>query len=153
MIRYQHGEDAALGGVDITICLTPQEAAALRGDTSHLADWFDCLLYALTLLRTGRSTRTKVMTNVAGHPERDITLEDLHTLINSLDQGLPPRLQGTRDSLVRLHHHMGGTLNQLATAMGVSKSTAQSRRNVLTKAPRGIWETWAIKGAHRRAKP
>lgn len=146
MIRYRSGENASLGGLDITIGLTPQEAAALQGETHELADWFDSLLYALVALRTGQSSRTTLRTNAAGHPERDISIADLQVLINDLDKKLMPRVQGVHDALIRLHKVMGGSLPQLATAMDVSKSTAQSRRNKVTEAPITGWEEWAIAG-------
>lgn len=146
MIRFRRGDKAALGGLDINISLTPQEAEALQGETHELADWFDSVLYALALLRTGRSTRTPLRTNAAGHPERDITLSDLQILIKDLDQSLSPRLQGVRDAVIRLHHQSGGSINALATAMDVSKSTAQSRRNAVISKQFSTWEKWAVTG-------
>ncbi|MFB7225500.1 hypothetical protein [Streptomyces sp. NPDC056227] len=141
-IRYRRGETAELGGLDIIICLTPQEADAFQAEVVSLADSIDSLLYALVLLRTGRTTRTKLRTTST--TERDATLTDLHVVLADLDAGLLPRIQGARDALIRLHKQMGGSLAQLAAVMEVSKSTAQSRRTAITSAPMGQWEKWAV---------
>jgi hypothetical protein len=48
-----------------------------------------------------------------------------------VDRRLLPALQGIRDAAVRRHHHLGGSHGQLARAMGVARSTAQTRTEAL----------------------
>lgn len=141
-ISYQHGDNARRGGVDITISLSPEEAAALGGEAGILTDWFDTALWALALFRNGRTDRATLA------PSRDVTSDDLYTVINDLDHRLLPRLQGVRDAAIRRHQELGGSLGDLALAMDVAKSTAQSRRNVVMNRPDGptSWERWAIQG-------
>ncbi|MFF2902833.1 hypothetical protein [Streptomyces sp. NPDC057966] len=147
---YRTGANAALDGLDITISLTPGEAAALGVDADMLADWFDTALWALALLRTGDNEHG----NSPGENARDITADTLYTVINDLDHRLLPRLQGLRDAAIRRHNELGGSLNNLALAMDVSKSTAQSRRNaVLDGRDRpSAWENWAVKDGPRGTK-
>jgi hypothetical protein len=137
---YRHGSDAARGGVDITISLTPAEAAALGNEPSHLADWFDTALWALGILRTGRNHRAD--------GDEEVTSRTLYTVLTDLDHRLIPRIEGIRDAAVRRHHELGGSIGDLALAMDVKKSTAQSRRNViLTGRDRPTtWERWATQG-------
>ncbi|MFD3716267.1 hypothetical protein [Streptomyces sp. NPDC058677] len=137
---YRYGDNARQGGMDIVLSLTPDEVTALGIEgASELADWFDSALYALALLRNGHSSRPT-------GEKRDITKADLQILVTDLDKNLLPRLQGIRDAVIRLHKHNGGSLNDLATAMDVPKSTAQSRRNAVTNTPVANWEAWAISG-------
>lgn len=63
---------------------------------------------------------------------------------------LTPRLEGVSDAAVRTWAtYFGGTHGQLAAAMGVPRSTAQSRRETLMGRDPGEWEWWACpKGFH-----
>lgn len=142
---FRSGPDAIRGGLDITISLTPGEAKALGAEAATLADWFDSALWALSLLRTGLNDR--------GWEPRDVTPEALYTVINDLDHRLLPRLQGVRDAAVRHHQELGGSLGDLALAMDVAKSTAQSRRNAVMNRPEPTaWERWAIEGGPERER-
>ncbi|MFJ8677705.1 hypothetical protein [Streptomyces sp. NPDC093589] len=144
---YRHGTDASRGGVDITISLTPAEAAALGHEASMLADWFDSALWALGILRTGRNHRAE--------DGPAVTSQTLYTVINDLDHRLLPRIQGVRDAAIRQHHELGGSIGELALAMDVKKSTAQSRRNaVLDGRDRpSTWERWATQGGPLNGQP
>ncbi|MEU8437806.1 hypothetical protein AB0F18_33910 [Streptomyces sp. NPDC029216] len=144
-LSYRHGEDARHGGVDITISLTPAEAKALGGEEGLLADWFDTALWALSMFRTGSNPRGPVELDPAA---AEITPDTLYRVINDLDNRLLPRLQGIRDMAIRRHHELGGSIGDLALAMDVVKSTAQSRRNVVIsgKDRPSMWENWAVKG-------
>ncbi|MFJ3914470.1 hypothetical protein [Streptomyces vinaceus] len=144
-LSYRHGQDARNGGVDITISLTPSEANALGSDAAMLADWFDTALWALGMLRNGSNPRGPVEIDPT---TAEVTADRLNKVIGDLDQLLLPRLQGIRDAAVRRHHELGGSINSLASAMDVSKSTAQSRRNVVLagRDRPTTWETWAVKG-------
>ncbi|WP_329449416.1 hypothetical protein OG906_43465 (plasmid) [Streptomyces sp. NBC_01426] len=138
-ISYATGTDARMGGLDITISLTPTQAKALDSDAGQLADWLHTGLWALAVLRTGL--------NGAGEPY-SAGPDDWHTAINDLDRRLIPRLEGIRDSVIRAHTQSGGSVADLALAMDVSRSTAQYRReSVLNGKDRPTtWENWALDG-------
>ncbi|MER7659797.1 hypothetical protein [Streptomyces albidoflavus] len=140
---FRSGADAIRGGLDITISLTPGEAKALGAEASVLADWFDTALWALALLRTGQNERGE-------QAPKDVTPQTLYTVLNDLDHRLLPRLQGVRDAAVRLHQEQGGSIGDLALAMDVAKSTAQSRRNAVVNRPETAWERWATAGGPER---
>ncbi|WP_331718134.1 hypothetical protein OG985_50265 (plasmid) [Streptomyces sp. NBC_00289] len=140
---FRSGADAIRGGLDITISLTPGEAEALGFEAGTLADWFDTALWALALLRNGYSDR-------GGQGATDVTPEALYTVLNDLDHRLLPRLQGIRDAAVRRHQELGGSIGDLALAMDVAKSTAQSRRNVVMNRAATSWERWATQGGPER---
>lgn len=142
-LSYRHGEDARHGGLDITISLPPEEAAALGGEAATLADWFDTALWALAMLRTGTNARGPAEIDPA---TRKITPETLYTVINDVDNRLLPRIEGIRDAAVRAHQDNGGSLGELALAMDVARSTAQYRRDALRNSAPSTWEHWATKG-------
>lgn len=136
-ISFTYGDDARMKGVDITISLTPAQAKAIGGEAGTMADWFHSALWAMATLRTGR--------NAAGEPYF-AGPNDWYTPINDLDNRLIPRLEGIRDAVVRAHARSGGTVQDLALAMDVVRSTAQHRREVLTRAMPSGWESWAEDG-------
>ncbi|WP_097922966.1 hypothetical protein [Streptomyces sp. wa1063] len=140
---FRSGADAIRGGLDITISLTPGEAEALGMEAATLADWFDTALWALALLRNGHNER-----GAEPGTAKDVTPETLYTVINDLDHRLLPRLQGVRDAAVRRHMELGGSIGELALAMDVPKSTAQSRRNVMAsrQGDLALWQNWAVEG-------
>ncbi|WP_229876570.1 hypothetical protein, partial [Streptomyces griseoloalbus] len=78
----------------------------------------------------------------------EVTHERLWQVISDLDHRLLPRLQGIRDMAIRRHKELGGSLNDLALAMDVKKSTAQSRLGVILtgKDRPSTWENWAVQG-------
>jgi hypothetical protein len=41
------------------------------------------------------------------------------------------------------HHHLGGSHGELARAMGVARSTAQTRTEALESRDPSVWERWA----------
>ncbi|MFF7258616.1 hypothetical protein [Streptomyces microflavus] len=136
-IGFTYGDDARLGGVDITISLSPSQAKAIGSEAGTMADWFHSALWALALLRSGRST--------AGEPYF-AGPNDWYTPINDLDNRLIRRLEGIRDAAIRSHARSGGTVQELAYAMDVPRSTAQYRREALLAAMPSTWEQWAEDG-------
>ncbi|MFD0441299.1 hypothetical protein [Streptomyces chartreusis] len=136
-IGFTYGDEARMGGVDITISLTPSQAKALGGEAGTMADWFHSALWAMALLRSGR--------NSAGEPYF-AGPADWYTPINDLDNRLIRRLEGVRDAVVRAHARSGGTVQDLAHAMDVARSTAQYRREALLSAFPSTWEKWAEDG-------
>jgi len=151
-LSYRTGDDAHYGGVDITISLTPQEADALGAQASDLADWFHSALWALAILRSGRLPTIPDALHADAHKDQPAGPGDWYTIINDLDRRLLPRLQGVRDAAIRKHAEVGGTLPNLALAMDVPKSTAQSRRNAVlngTDRP-SPWELWATDGGQHQ---
>lgn len=138
-ISYRSGTNARMGGVDITISLTPAQEKALGPESGTLADWLHTALWALALLRTGQ--------NAAGEPYV-AGPSDWYTAINDLDHRLLPRLEGLRDAVVREHARSGGSIGDLALAMDVKRSTAQYRRDAIIngKDRPSNWERWATDG-------
>ncbi|MFB7618506.1 hypothetical protein [Kitasatospora sp. NPDC056181] len=66
-------------------------------------------------------------------------------LIADLVHRLEPHIKGIIDAAVRTHaSRPGGTVADLALAMGVPTKTAQSRRDKILKEFPGGWERWAI---------
>lgn len=121
--------------VQITLTIPAAEADAIGMELSTLVDRMDTALWALAMLRTGRNDRAE--------ESRPVTTDDLYWVINDLEHRLTPRLKGIRDAAIRRHADLGGTYGQLATAMDVGRSTAQRRRDGVTRqAPTG-WERWA----------
>ncbi len=142
-LTFRTGQDARLGGVDITISLRPEEVAALGGEAGVLADRFDTALWALVALRTGHTFRR-------GGAE-PLSARDLYTVLVDLDTKLLPRLEGVRDAAIRRHKELGGSVGDLALAMDAPRSTAQSRREALEKRGVSAWEDWATSGGPDRA--
>ncbi|MEV6426025.1 hypothetical protein [Streptomyces sp. NPDC051662] len=122
------------GGVDITISLTKAEADAIGPEAGLLIDWIDTALWALAILRTGQAVRGD---------QRAITKDDFHTVINNLDKKLIPRLDGIRDAAVVRHADLGGTYGDLAIAMDVARSTAQTRRDAIERRQPTTFQKWA----------
>jgi hypothetical protein len=136
-ITFRHGDDARMGGLDITVSLTPTQAKALGAEAGTLMDWMHTALWAMALLRSGRSAEGRPY--IAGP-------NDWHTAVNDLEHRLIPRLDGIRDAVVRAHANSGGSVGDLALAMDVSRSTAQYRRETLLGKAPSAFETWATDG-------
>ncbi|MDQ1041789.1 hypothetical protein [Streptomyces sp. V4I2] len=136
-IGFVPPEESRLGGGDIVISLTPAQSKALGAEAGTMADWFHSALWAMAMLRSGR--------NSAGEPYF-AGPADWYTPINDLDNRLIRRLEGIRDAVVRSHARSGGTVQDLALAMDVSRSTAQYRREALLAAMPSTWERWAEDG-------
>ncbi|MEU3620722.1 hypothetical protein ABZ725_52115 [Streptomyces sp. NPDC006872] len=136
-IGFVPANESRLGGGDIVISLTPAQSKALGPEVGTMADWLHSALYAMALLRTGRG--------IDGQPYF-AGPNDWHTPINDLDNRLIPRLEGIRDAAVRAQASSGGTVQDLALAMDVSRSTAQYRREALLNARPSTWEQWAEDG-------
>lgn len=142
-LSFRHGADAAENGLDLVISLSPEEAEVLDADATLIADWVDTAMWALSLLRTGKNLRAE------GGPT-PVTAQTWFTVINDLENRLAPRLQGIVDAAVRTQARQGGTIDDLALAMDVPRSTAGYRRKaVLDKFPGG-WEQWATSGGPQR---
>lgn len=203
-------------GVDITITLTAEEAAALGSDIATFADWIHTALVALAGLRdlplsaypAGGGARPdlavgdRVRYVSAGDPEftgRTGTVSGLdqysvtvkwdwtegagapyfttprkglsvinedgqgeeaprdgvaglgwHTIINTIDRQLLPRLEGIRDAAIRASTANGYSHRDLALALDVVRATAQSRRAKIVGHPLSTWETWATSGGPQK---
>ncbi|MFG2844230.1 hypothetical protein ACGF12_13810 [Kitasatospora sp. NPDC048296] len=125
-----------------TVDLDLEEAKAVGIDAGLMADWTDKVLWGLALLRTGYSHRGGL---------RRVDLACWQVVISDLVHKLEPRIKGIIDAAVRTHASMpGGTVADLALAMGVPTKTAQSRRDKILKEFPGGWERWAI-GTRREA--
>ncbi|CAK7288421.1 hypothetical protein [Streptomyces misionensis] len=113
---------------DLTIPLSAADAQALGDDGDQLAMRLGAVLHGLAQMRAGGAST-----------------DDLaHTILMST--GLTKRLEGIRDAAVRQHAAQGGSYGALANAMGVTRATAQSRRDTLLKKDPSEMEKWATDG-------
>lgn len=119
---------------DITLA-DPHAGPEPTDDVDQVEEFTRTLEWALSLLRTlERNNRDRV-------PEDD--LNRLHTLVRALDQRLIPALEGVRDAAVRRYRELGGSYGSLAKAMGVPRSTAQTRSTALLGREPSAHERWA----------
>lgn len=125
MLRYTQGAETRLGGVDVTLSLPSEQAAALSSDAAVLAEELDTVLGGIAELRAGTADRVRA--------ER--LLAEAAALLT--------RLEGVRDAGIRAHAGGGGTYGQLAVALGMPLTTAQSRRDGLAGAEPSAAERWA----------
>lgn len=117
------------------IMACPHETPELPGGADQVGEFTHTLEWALLLLRTlERDGRDRV-------PEDD--LNRLHSLVRALDQRLIPALEGVRDAAVRRYRELGGSYGGLAKAMGVPRSTAQTRSMALLGREPSAHERWA----------
>ncbi|MGW4808753.1 NUDIX domain-containing protein [Kitasatospora sp. NPDC004272] len=124
--------------VTLGIGLTPVQGAAVP-EAADLVEWVGTALGALALLRTGQ--------DAAGRPY-SAGPADWHLAIRTIEYRLLPRLGGIRDAAVRAHAAAGGTVADLAAAMGVARATAQHRRKaVLDRGVSDAAEHWAVTGS------
>ena len=128
-IHITTGDQARMGGMDITISLVPEEAKRLGPEASTLVDWMHTALWAMAKLRTG-----------------ELSKDGAWNAITALDHRLIRRLEGIRDAAIRAHANAGGSVGDLALAMDVPRSTAQYRREVLLASEPSLWESWATSG-------
>ncbi|MET9197134.1 hypothetical protein ABZX60_28015 [Streptomyces olivaceus] len=110
---------------DLTIPLSTNDAQALGDDVGQLAMLFGTVMRGLAQLRAGGTST-----------------DDLATTI-TVTTGLLNRLEGVRDAAVRQHAAQGGSYGALASSMGVTRATAQSRRDTLLKKDPSEMEKWA----------
>ncbi|MEV3927051.1 hypothetical protein [Actinomadura coerulea] len=140
--RHDPETEGAPGLVDLVVTLTDEEAALLGGDEmaagepAHLAAW--ALILLRTLERDGTFTSRY---REKGDPDDDLAA--LRGLIVALDKTVLPRLNGIRDAAIRAHQDRGGSYGQLAAAMNVARSTAQTRADALTAQEPSPYELWA----------
>jgi hypothetical protein len=133
--------------LEITLHFTPEEAAALGSEAGQLAGWFLTALRSLAALRTGTVTRETDAGRIESVPA---DLQTWYWALNDLHYRLMPRLSGIGDAAIRAHADQGGSLGNLADAMEVARSTAQSRREKVTQADPSHWENWARTGGPQR---
>ncbi|MDX3697984.1 hypothetical protein PV726_49165 [Streptomyces europaeiscabiei] len=110
---------------DLTIPLSTAVAQALGDDVGRMAMRLGAVLHGLAQLRAGGAST-----------------EDLATTI-LMSNGLLNRLEGIRDAAVRQHAAQGGSYGALASSMGVTRATAQYRRDTLVKKDPSEMEKWA----------
>lgn len=108
------------GGLDLTLCYTAAQAAALGSDAPELVDWADTLLWTLAALRSGTWGEGLRY----GHAP---TAEDWGIAVSELTM-LSEKLEITLAYALVRHEQAGGSLRQIADGTRVSRSTAQGRR-------------------------
>lgn len=115
------------GGRDLVIPLGPADVAAIgAGDLAVLGEDVAAALAGLAAFRAGGAA----------------DVDELGALAGALSIRLLPRLEAIRDAAIRAHRTAGGSVGQLAAALDVARSTAQSRREALTARPPGPGEAW-----------
>lgn len=116
----------------------PITNAAMR-DRMELADmqaWMETALASLRMLRSGAL-------HLDGSRD-EATLDAIRSGITAISHRLGPRLDGIVAALIRAHYDAGGSHAELARAMDVERSTAQSRGDKVRKTrPPLMWERWA----------
>ena len=133
----------------ITLHIGREDAVALGMESGIVTEWFVTALRTLAALRTGQVDRED-----AGRIYRGpATADTWYWGINDLETHLLPALEGIRDAAVRAHHAAGGSIGNLADAMGVdARSTAQSRRKNVINADPSERELWARSHAGEYAR-
>lgn len=131
LVRLSAAERAALGcDPQAGLGLVQGRMLAEIGEFSHAVAW------ALVLLRS--------IEHDGGYgADTEDDLAHLRGIIATLERRLIPALSGIRDAAVRRHAHLGGSHGQLAAAMGVPRSTAQTRTRAVVDRDPTAWERWA----------
>ncbi|WP_225439621.1 NUDIX domain-containing protein [Amycolatopsis eburnea] len=141
MLNYNKDANARRGGVDLVISLTKDQADALGDAVTEFGEALDTVLVGLAALRSGRDPiraggpSLKDTPVSAGTMWQEWVLQDVATLTS--------RLEGVQAATVRAHAEAGGSFGALATAMGVARATAQSRRTELLRGEPDAAELWA----------
>lgn len=135
--------------LEITLHIGADDQAALGMESGILADWFLTALRGLAALRTGEVDRE---TEAAGINRGPADANTWYWVINDLDEHLLPALNGIRNAAIRAHAAAGGSVGNLSLAMGVAKSTAQTRREALLSEAPTERETWATSHAGQHAE-
>lgn len=133
----KHGPHTEGGPVltDLITTLSPEERELLPTNLMEVAEFTHAVAWSMTLLRSlERNGRY-------GDDSADDRAH-LRGIIRALDQRLIPHLEGIRDAAVRRHQALGGSYGELADAMGVARSTAQSRSEVLQEREPSEHERW-----------
>ena len=161
MITTRQGVEAHRGGLDLTISLTADQADALGADAHRLVDYLDTVMVQMAAFRTRRDPVLPEVRTIAAVPSRQVVseitakdrpvyqgaqwdervLQEVSALLTLLD--------GVRDATLRTHAGHGGSISRAGYAMGVSKATAQTRRNALqAPSPAELRVVGAYGGAH-----
>ncbi|MFF5265321.1 hypothetical protein ACFY4C_41105 [Actinomadura viridis] len=129
-----------LTGEDLEAMGNP--GAAARAD---LTEFSHAAIWGLILLRT-LEREGEIQPRYADPAAYDVadTRAALRGLIGTLERKLLPRMLGIRDAAVRWHSKLGGSHGDLADAMGVARSTAQTRTQALLAREPSEGERWAL---------
>lgn len=113
------------GGADFTCAYTREQMAALGSDAQELLDSADTALWVLAALRDGNTWGAGHGRSAHEATEGDwvIAISDLSRLAERVDALLA-------HAMVAHAATAGGSVARLGVAMGVAKSTAQSRLDV-----------------------
>ncbi|MEV6905113.1 NUDIX domain-containing protein [Amycolatopsis sp. NPDC051372] len=141
MLTRREGTEARRGGLDLVLSLTTDQIAALGTDAAKLAEALDTVLVGLAVLRKGRDTETSGDEGFLTDGPGDAGLEWDERLLRDVC-GLLAHLDGVCAAGVRRHIRNGGSSRQLGAALGVSRTTAQRRRDDLGEpGPAELWAT------------
>lgn len=143
MLTYRSGSAARRRGLDLTISLTADQAAALGVDAGELAEALDTVLVGLAALRAGRDPQVPADAGMSlkDQPVTAGVFFDEWLIRDA--SSLRERMKGLLSAAIRAHVEHGGTYGTLATAMDVPRATAQRRRDAVTEKAPGDGESWA----------
>jgi ADP-ribose diphosphatase len=142
MLNYREGDQATRGGLDLVLSLTADQADALGTDAALIGEALDTVLVGLAALRTGRDPHVHGGPSMKDRPVSSGLTWDEWLLQDT--SSLLARLEGVRDAATRAHQAHGGSYGFLAASTGVSRATAQSRRDALSQSDRSPAELWAV---------
>lgn len=119
-------------GLELRIGLTAEQADVLSADAELIAGQVRVLLSLLVAVRSGERMQP----------------EEWYDAARTLDQ-LRHELDGIMAVVMRSHTGTPGGLSvaELADATGVTRSTAQTRRESVLSRPASDWERWAASAA------
>lgn len=142
MATVEHHEPIGRGPAltDFIVRLDESELAALGEGSlgrADLTEFSHAVIWGLILLRSLERAGTYA-------EDADDDRAHLRGLIGALERTLLPRLAGVRDAAVRWHSKLDGSHGDLAGAMGVARSTAQSRVQALLEREPSEGERWAL---------
>lgn len=146
MLRTYTGTEAARGGLDLVLSLTPDQAEALGTDAGAIAEAVDTVLVAIAALRTGYdpSVTLQEIRESGSLKDRPVSGgSGWHTWVLSDATYLQARLDGVLHATVRGFAGEGTSYGQLAVALGIPRATAQKRRDTVCKEAPSPAELWA----------
>ena len=115
------------GEMKSVLAYSPETIAAIgEPDLKILIQVFHEAVQGLEALRT--------------NPQQ-LTRSELWSIVHHIEVNLVPRLTGIRDAATR---QAGGSLGDMAEAMDVPRSTAQTRKEALDQREPSKFERWAL---------
>ncbi len=132
---HRTGDDATKGGLDLVLSLTGPESGRIGVEAALMADRILTAIGALDTLREPRPGDDEPMTAQAD--------DRYQRIVTDLGVRLIPSLLGILNASIRQWAAAGASHGDLAEALSVTRSTAQSRRKHLLSRSPDLGEQWA----------